>query len=81
MIACDTPTLLIIALRPCANEINAFVASTNYYNSYKQPPFETLLQKWKTANIQNIIGIKKKDNKMVATASGWWELLTKNRKS
>lgn len=45
MIACDTPTLLIIALRPCANEINAFVASTNYYNSYKQPPFETLLQK------------------------------------
>ncbi len=26
MIACDTPTLVIIALRPFANEINAFVA-------------------------------------------------------
>lgn len=26
MIACDTPTLVIIALRPCANEINAFIA-------------------------------------------------------
>lgn len=29
MIACDTPTLVIIALRPCADEINAFVALTN----------------------------------------------------
>ena len=29
MIACDTPTLVIIALRPCANEINAFIAPTN----------------------------------------------------
>lgn len=30
MIACDTPTLLIIALGPCANEINAFIASTDF---------------------------------------------------
>lgn len=29
VIACDTPTLVIIALRPCANEINAFIAPTN----------------------------------------------------
>ncbi len=29
MIACDTPTMVIIALRPFANEINAFVALTN----------------------------------------------------
>lgn len=60
MIACDTPTLLIIALRPCANEINAFIAATNYYNSYKQPTFETLLQKWKTAYKQNSASAREK---------------------